>query len=176
MEYVILGLLMIEPMTLYTLNKAFEQGISLFFSPSLGSINSASKKLLVKGYVTQEEMVENGRVKKVFTITPEGKNAFLEWMSQPLDPKNLEVGFLSRLYFMGLIDSDVEKRRIVSEMYQTAKASKEQLDQIKNGFDITQVPEAYQQTFKYQMKVLDYGIDTHRYALSWIEDLMKEMS
>lgn len=175
MEYVILGLLMIQPSTLYSLNKAFEQGISLFFSPSLGSINSATKRLISKDYITQSEAVENGRVKKALTITPSGKQAFFEWMDSPLDNKNIEVSFLSRLYFLGLIEDDAHKKALVEGMYESAKASKVVLDEVNAGLDLLEIPEPYQNTFKFQMKVLKYGIDTHDYALKWIEALIKEL-
>ena len=175
MEYVILGLLMIQPSTLYSLNKAFEQGISLFFSPSLGSINSAVKRLIEKGHVSQSESVENGRVKKGLTITESGRQAFFEWMDAPLDSKNIEVSFLSRLYFLGLIEDDAHKKSLVQGMYACAKASKEVLDEVNENLDVLNIPEPYRNTFKYQMKVLKYGIDTHDYALKWIEALIKEL-
>ena len=119
MEYVILGLLIIQPSTLYSLNKSFEQGISLFFSPSLGSINSAIKRLTVKNLVQQMEIVENGRAKKILTITELGQQAFINWMHEPLDTKNLEVSFMSRLYFLGLIEDQTQKKALVEGMYQS---------------------------------------------------------
>ena len=45
MEYVILGLLMLQPNSVYGIRKAFEQGISMFYSASLGSIQTAVKRL-----------------------------------------------------------------------------------------------------------------------------------
>jgi len=175
MEYVILGLLMIQPATLYSLNKSFEQGISLFFSPSLGSINSAIKRLMDKGLISQEETVENGRAKKILTITTSGQEAFIAWMYSPIDDKNLEVGFLSRLYFLGIIENKDEKKSLITGWYETAKASKEFLDQTGVMLNALELPESYQGIFNYQKKVLQYGIDTHGYALKWIESLIQEL-
>lgn len=175
MEYVILGLLMIQPSTLYSLNKSFEQGISLFFSPSLGSINSAIKRLVDKNLVAQEQIVENGRSKKILTITAMGQTAFINWMHEPLDAKNLEVSFLSRLYFLGLIENQAEKKALVEGMYQSTVASKATLDQTAIMLSTMEVPKAYQNIFHYQKKVLQYGLDTHNYAIEWIENLIKEL-
>ena len=41
MENVILGLLIIQSLTLYELNRAFKQGISMFYSASYGSLQVA---------------------------------------------------------------------------------------------------------------------------------------
>ena len=175
MEYVILGLLIIQPSTLYSLNKSFEQGISLFFSPSLGSINSAIKRLTVKNLVQQMEIVENGRAKKILTITELGQQAFINWMHEPLDTKNLEVSFMSRLYFLGLIEDQTQKKALVEGMYQSVVASKETLDETSIVLENLDIPQSYQDIFHYQKKVLQYGIDTHGYAIEWIKKLIKEL-
>ncbi len=175
MEYVILGLLMIHPSTLYSLNKSFEQGISLFFSPSLGSINSAIKRLLEKNLVMQQETVENGRAKKILTITDLGQIAFITWMHEPLDTKNSEVSFMSRLYFLGLIEDKAQKKALIEGMYQSAITAKKALDDTATVLDHLELPESYQSIFYYQKKVLQYGIDTHGYAIEWIERLLKEI-
>ena len=175
MEYVILGLLIIQPSTLYSLNKSFEQGISLFFSPSLGSINSAIKRLMDKNLVQQDDTVENGRAKKILTITEKGQHAFFSWMHEPLDLKNLEVSFMSRLYFLGLIENQAQKKALVEGMYQSVVASKQTLDETSVALENLDIPRSYHDIFHYQKKVLQYGIDTHGYAIEWIEKLIKEI-
>ena len=175
MEYVILGLLMIQPSTLYSLNKSFEQGISLFFSPSLGSINSAIKRLVEKGLVHQEEILENGRAKKILTITDSGTSVFFKWIKEPLDVNQLETSFLSKLYFMGLIPKDQEKKQILEAMYHTVVGCKNQLDETAEHLNQMDVPASYSDIFKYQKKVLKYGIDTQNYALEWIRALIDEI-
>jgi DNA-binding PadR family transcriptional regulator len=175
MEYVILGLLMFGPSTLYSLNKSFEQGISLFFSPSLGSINSSIKRLHEKGLVQQEKTVENGRSKIIITLTDLGEETFFTWMYSPLEDKNQEVNFLSRLYFLGLIPEKAEKKALIEGMYQSIVAAKDVLDQTAVELEQLELPESYQSIFKYQKKVLHYGIDTHDYALGWIKRLIDEI-
>ena len=175
MEYVILGLLMIEPSTIYSLNKSFEQGISLFFSPSLGSINNAVKRLIEKNLVTQKDTIENGRSKKILTITEDGEQHFIDWMYSPLDLKNLEASFLSRLFFLGLVQENAQKKALLEGMYASVKASKDTLDKTAETLEAMQIPEAYMGIFTYQKKVLYYGIDTHDFSLGFIERLIAEM-
>lgn len=175
MEYVILGLLMIESMTLYSLNKAFERGISLFYSPSLGSIQSAVKRLQDRGLVSTEEVIVKGRNKKILTILPVGQTVFFEWLRSDLDMKQLEVSFLSRLYFIGLVQDKNQERRILQRMLSCVKASKEVLDVTGQQLDQLELPASYGHIFYYQRKVLDYGVDTHGYAIKWIEALIAEI-
>jgi len=45
MHFVVLGLLLVQPATIYSLNKQFEASISLFYSASLGALRSVLLKL-----------------------------------------------------------------------------------------------------------------------------------
>lgn len=175
MEYVILGLLMLQSMTLYTLNKAFEQGISMFYSPSLGSIQSASKRLLEKGWISSKDDTEGGRMKKILTITDSGRAAFAMWMAEPIDASQLEVSFLSKLYFMGLIEPKAHREALLTGMKISVAQSRDTLKEKQQELQAIKIPAAYSQIFTYQLKVLQYGLDTHTFAMSWIDDLLKDM-
>ena len=69
MANVILGLLLLAPMSLYDLIKAFEQGISLFYSASSGSIKRALDGLLKKGYIVVAD-VQPGAVSYTHLTLP----------------------------------------------------------------------------------------------------------
>ena len=99
----------------------------------------------------------------------------MKWMYEPLDVKNLETSFLSRLYFMGLIEEDLQKRLILEGMYQTVANCKETLDQTGDYLNGLDVPMAYQDIFKYQKSVLKYGVDTQGYAMEWIKALIQDI-
>jgi len=61
MEYVILGLLILSPSSIYQLKKSFEQGISLFYGVSLGNIQVTLKKLEHKAWIRLVSVEESGR-------------------------------------------------------------------------------------------------------------------
>ncbi|MCA0385963.1 MAG: PadR family transcriptional regulator [Firmicutes bacterium] len=175
MEYVILGLLMLRPNTLYGIRKAFEQGISMFYSSSLGSLQTAIKKLSAKGYITSDEGVENGRAKKTLEVTEMGREAFFKWMLAPLDSNNLEVSFLSRLYFMGLLPSKAQQLEQLKRMKIEIEQEKSNLVEVDQQLSGLKLPLEYQPVFFYQRKVLHYGIDTHEYGLKWLQTLIDEI-
>jgi DNA-binding PadR family transcriptional regulator len=171
MDYVILGLLMIQPMTYYELNRSFKQGISLFYSASYGSLQTASRKLLGKGHLVFVESVERGRHKKTFHITAAGEKAFLEWMSSEIPESRLETVALTRLYFLGLIGDPAEKVRIADCIVGAIESSLEEMEATRQALDALQIPEEYLPIFRYQKMTADYGIMSHRVALDWFRDV-----
>lgn len=173
-EYVILGLLLIRPMTVYDINGAFKKGISLFFSASYGSIQSALKKLLQTGKITCEESVESGRHKKTYSITEKGSNEFFAWIESPIPENKLEVNILSKIYFLGLVRSSKVKTAILRDIRDRIDLSLKELSRL--GIEEKQKArnDRQMQISKYQMKILDYGVMSMNSAREWIEDMIGE--
>jgi len=168
MEYVILGLLLVQDMSLYDLQKSFKAGISLFYSASYGSIQRTVRKLVEQGLVSFKEEVASGRNRKVHRIEASGKKAFFQWMESPILKGNkLETHALIKLFFLGQIKNKEIKAEILDQI---TKAIKETLDELKetkkqllDSFPgVNEHPE-----YKYQIKTLDYGIMSHQAALDW---------
>ena len=173
MGNVILGLLFISPSTLYTLNKQFEQGISLFYSASLGSIRTALTVLLDKGFVTVADSVENGRSKKTYTITEAGQAAFVEWMLAPITTGDLETIALSKLYLLGLLPADA-RAGILADITTRIAAVETELEQLGVMLDSLELPDDYREVFRYQRLTLDYGLAAHRMAHEFYAKLQRD--
>ena len=174
MEYVILGLLLIRPMTVYDINSVFKKGISLFFSASYGSIQSALKKLLQTEKITCEESVESGRHKKTYSITEKGSNEFFAWIESPIPENKLEVNILSKIYFLGLVRSSKIKTAILMDMRDRIDLSLKELSKLGIEEKQKERNDRQMQISNYQMKILDYGIMSMNSARGWIEDMIKE--
>lgn len=167
MEFVILGLLMMRSQTVYELNQSFKSGISLFYSASYGSLQTALKKLLEKGWVAFSEELENGRHKKVYMALPSGREAFMGWMRSETPDSKLEVTALSKMFFLGLIDGAEEKRAILREITEKTEKALSGLEALDRELERIEVPEDYRDIFRYQRKTLEYGIGAHRFARDW---------
>ena len=76
MENIILGLLYYKGRTIYELKLRFESSLSMMYSSSTGSIQSALKKLLSAEEVERSERYEGGRLKKLYTIPKDGNVLF----------------------------------------------------------------------------------------------------
>lgn len=160
-------------MTIYELNKSFKSGISLFYSASYGSLQFGVKKLLEGGYIEIEENDEDSRNKKIYHLTASGRAHFLEWMRKDeISSSKFEVIALTKLYFLGLVNNNEDKRMILQKIIATAKQAEEELFELDKQLQQVEVPEAYKDIFKYQMKSLNYGIRAHQFSIAWFEEAL----
>ncbi|MFE5672851.1 hypothetical protein ACFQ58_14710 [Agromyces sp. NPDC056523] len=174
MGNVILGLLLLlGPQTLYSLNKQFEQGPSLFYRASFGSLQSALRGLLAAEHVTVREAIEGGRNKKIYAITDGGTSAFHAWIRSPLAGGDLEVAALSRLFLLGLVEDADERREIIDGIAAELEGELAGLEGYAVALDAqaASIPAEYREVFRFQRATLDYGVMAHRAALTWFREL-----
>lgn len=167
MAHVILGLLMLAPMSLYDLLRAFESGVSLFYSASSGSLKRALDGLLARGEVEVEE-TGDGRGRKVYRVTDAGRAAFRVWMTGELTG-SLETAALSRAFFLGLLEPD-ERVAVVAQVERRVADDLAQLERLEAQVSQQEVPDGLADVARYQRAVLDYGLGTHRLALRWVQE------
>lgn len=164
MAFVILGLLLLRPLSLYDLVKAFETGISLFYSASTGSLKRALDTLLAQGHVEVEEAGARGR--KVYRATPAGREAFHAWLVGDLTGPSTETAALSRLFFLGLLQPE-DRGAVLQRIRDRISADLAVLQALGSEIDRQDVPEELADVFRYQKATLEYGLASHRHALEW---------
>ena len=175
MENVVLGLLIIQSLTLYDINQAFKQGISMFYAASYGSLQIALKNLLSKEMIGFEEMVDRGRNKKVYSITPQGRQAFFRWMLEEIPVSKLETTALAKVYFLGLVEDVDQRKQIVREIIAKVQVVEGELNSLNEEIKRYEIPEAYEKIARYRIKTLDYGIKAHAFGRAWFEQLLQEL-
>ncbi len=175
MEYIVLGMLMIQNMTIYELNKGFEMGLSLIYAASYGNLQYAVKKLLANNMITFEERVENGRNKKIYHINEKGVEAFFKWMMDDVDPKNIEVLMLAKVYFLGLVEDDDDKRMIIDKFLKAANDFSAELKMVQNSINRFELAPEEWKMAKYSLSTLDYGIGSHEFAVSWLHQVRSQI-
>lgn len=171
MEHVILGLLMLSPMTVYELNKAFEKGVSLFYSASLGSIQIALKKLLEKEYVVFNQVSEQGRVKKIYTITPSGRAAFYRWMFEADNQNKLETQLQAKVYFLDLVDNAQDQKEIIANMITACKARLESLKTLEALENKTPISDEMKGLTAHRKTTFEFGVSSCLFMLDWLTKL-----
>ena len=202
MDKLILGLLMIKSFTVYEIRQVMRQNFRSMCSDSLGSIHAALKKLSQQGAVTSSEYVEKGKMKREYTITASGRILFLDWLKTPIDmskSKNMELG---KFLFMGylpkkeqleMLDLAIEGLEIELREFEAVKASiqfaeeqqqvqayLEQHDHLATELlEVSQtanLTESISQLGYFEMKTLEFGLDSARFQLNWFTDLRKQLS
>lgn len=201
MDKIILGILMLRRMTAYEIRNIIKNNFKSMCSDSLGSIQSALKKLFELKMVTYEELVEKGVNKKRYAITDVGQEALIEWIKIPVDTsktKNLDFG---KLLFMGYVSKSDQKKLIdkiilsLESEYAELKKLKEsivaeeeiatlenylftdieyeeRIRRLNNGNDIS---ENIKEISKFTLATLDYGIDMTVFNIEWFKKLKKKV-
>jgi DNA-binding PadR family transcriptional regulator len=171
MQFVILGLLMIDRMSLYDLHKQFTAGPALFYSASFGSIQRALRHLVATGMVTVADAPGSSRRRKLHTVTDAGRQVWRSWMHEPIGGANAETALLAKVYLLGLLATDDERREVIAGLRTQVVAARDELSGLARHLDSLQVDDAYAPTFRYQRATLDYGLRSHDLALRWLDEL-----
>lgn len=122
LRYAILGLLNQKSMTGYELTKEFETTLFEFWHAKHSQIYPELKHLYQEGMVEFEiEVTGTALEKKLYTITPQGQQAFLDWLGQwhkmgptPKDEFRLQLfftHFVSPQRRLELLEDQLEQHR-----------------------------------------------------------------
>lgn len=109
-QTVILGFLMQHEMSGYDLKQVISISFSFFSKISYGSIYPALKKLNQHRMVSMRLMDrENGPTRKVYAITPAGRDFFLEALTTPIAYDSGRKTFLPRLFFFAHLPAETRR-------------------------------------------------------------------
>ena len=201
MEYIILGLLLFKPMTVYEIRVYIQKNLTTICSDSLGSIQIAIKKLLNKGYITTKEYLERGLVKKKHSITSLGVEHYKEWVGSPINIAKMTNMEESKFYFLGTASKEkrisflksyisslkeqFNKLVRIKELTKGAKdiAIRTHLERIANEKQITDnlsvvseednMQSIFENTYSYQIYLLEYGLNRVKSDISFYEKILK---
>ena len=173
MQQVILGLLILHgPLSLYAVQRQFQQGVSLFYSASFGSIQRALKQLAEQGLATvADAAAADARGSKPYTVTDAGRRAWREWMLSPVTGGDVETTALARTFFVGLLEERSERRQVVAAIRVRVASDLAELQAVAEGVDAAAIPAEFADVFAFQRATLDYGIRSNLLALTWCDEL-----
>lgn len=170
MQFLILGILLDAPLTLYDVHKRFRAGISLFYAASFGSIQRALRQLESQGWARVDEAAANGRGRKLYRVTAEGRRSWHTWMTSPLTGSDPEPVMLARIHLLGHLPP-AERPLCVEVIRTRISEDQSRLAALAEELDATDVPEAVRELYRFRRATLDYGLRSHGLALSWLDDL-----
>lgn len=202
MENIILSMLIFKAMTLYEIRAYIQRNLSTVCSDSMGSIQTAVKNLIKKGYIEVREYSENGKNKKQYSITVAGLDSYKEWIGTPINISkmtNMEEG---KLFFLGVapkekriaflkdyissLENEYEKFKAIKDFADQAReavieenASRVKKDKKteKNLLSVAQeknIKTVLENTYEYQMHILDYGISRTKADIEFYKVLLNK--
>ena len=179
MEHLILGLLILSPMTGYELRQFIRKYLALICSHSAGSVQTALSKLERDGRISASETAEGRRRKKVFSVTDAGRAAFSAWVAEPMQADKVKNMELARLFFAGLAKPE-ERITAIRGYIRQIEDAKAALCAIRDGFagmNPHELPPGtdWPQVLRFQGSTLDYGIAAAEFEIGWYSRLLCEL-
>jgi DNA-binding PadR family transcriptional regulator len=170
MQYVILGLLLQGPLSLYDLHKHFTASVSLFYSASYGSLKRALSVLVDAGHVQTTEAPVGARRRTLHTITPAGREAWRTWMHEPVTASLVDTVVLAKVFFLdGLQQS--ERGAVVATLLERVDRDLERLRAVESTLSTEPVPEDLRDTYRYRGATLDFGIRSYELMQRWLVEV-----
>lgn len=129
--WAVLGILSFgEELTGYEIKRWADNILRFFYwSPAMSQIYSELKRLDAVGYAASRRVTtEDGRLKRIYAITPLGRDALTEWVRHaPVEPPVLKHGVALRVWLGHLADPD-RLRAIVTQHRDRAQQMIEQAE------------------------------------------------
>ncbi len=169
-KYVILGFLSHEPMTGYDIRKQIESQISYFWSDiKFGQIYPALAMLEHEGLATKKvEMQENTPLRKVYTITTEGREIFTHWLLQPIAKEQVKYEVLLKLFFGSQIPVTENIKRI-----EAFRARSVQNLQFMKQYAENLCQELHEEDHLYFLLAVLLGQHFYQAQLDWVDETIQ---
>ncbi len=162
---VILGLLAWGPHTGYEIKRITDRSTRFFWGASYGQIYPELRRLEERGLVRAREE-PRGRVRRrVYALTPGGRDALGTWLSEATDVFEIRDEGLLRLFFAELVERD-ELDAIVERRAQAFESAAELFREIGQEMTITGPT----------VHVLRYGIELMEWNAAWWRDLEQRLA
>ena len=202
MEYIILSMLLCKAMTVYEIRNYIIKNLTTVCSNSLGSIQTAIKKMLFKGYIEVREYVENGLNKKKYSITDKGLSEYKNWVGTPINLSKMTNMEESKLFFLGIapkekrisfltaMNKDLEgqlkaltaikestinaKEAIIDDNVRNISKETKYVDNLLSVSNEKDLKAVLLNTYDYQMELLEYSIERTKFDLSFYKNLLKK--
>lgn len=166
-DKILLGFLLDGEKTGYKIKKIMERSTRFFFNTSLGSIYPAFKKLAKEGCVKMRQEVNDGRVKKIYSITDKGRETFQEWLQQDIMVPKIRHEALLKVFFYSNLTEDERKAQIKSYLAQL----EEQVEELKL---IKEKMQRYN-IDQFHMKTLDHGIEFYVFHQKYYQNMLNDL-
>jgi DNA-binding PadR family transcriptional regulator len=163
---VLLGLLASKPCSGYDIKRVVDRSTRFFWAASYGQIYPELKRLEAEGLIEGEDRPNGGRSRRVYTLTPAGREALLEWMRSGITTIALRDESLLRLFLADELPREealwlLEGRKRGHERYLEVLRA---IQALPGGPDPTFVD-----------LVLRYGIDFNEWGAKWCEEQLQRL-
>lgn len=173
----ILGILNYGESTGYDLAKIFDSSLGFFWDAKKSQIYRELAAIETMGWATSQTVVQQDKPnKKVFQITPQGREELIRWENQPPKEEGIEhrSPLLLQLFFGGTIplEKNIAHMEAISRAYQAAmEQMKEPHLTIEHYQSILENP----QDAEFWKFTADFGARYAKMCYEWSQDVLKRL-
>jgi PadR family transcriptional regulator, regulatory protein AphA len=163
---VVLGLLALKPRSGYDIKTVVDRSTRFFWAASYGQIYPELKRLEEEGLIEGEDRPNGGRSRRVYKLTPDGREALVEWLLGDTVTIELRDESLLRLFFADALPHEqalmlLEGRKRGHQQYVDVLRA---IEALPGGKDPTFVD-----------LVLRWGIDFNEWGARWCEEQLERL-
>ena len=172
--HAILGFLNYGPKTGYDLKRVFEVSVNYFWNARQSQIYQTLIGLEKRGWASVELVRQDDRPnRKEYSITEAGRAELRQWLGRARPEPPVRAPFLVQIFFSGELEDD-EILAVLEEKSQ----------EMRETLELFEVGTVAQPTFAKEMPnreqffwylTLDYGIESIRMSLRWIESAIERI-
>jgi DNA-binding PadR family transcriptional regulator len=150
----------------YDIKQRISMSTSNFYDASFGSIYPALKRLQADGLVASVEVIESGKLRKVYRILELGGESFLDWLQEPLIIHPSRQEWLVKVFFF----RHLPKEKAVVLLKQFVKLLAEHKTKLAEL-----EPRITEKADSFQLSTLHFGIDWYQFVLNWLQQYIKTL-
>jgi PadR family transcriptional regulator, regulatory protein AphA len=162
---VVLGLLAHGPRSGYDIKTVVDRSTRFFWAASYGQIYPELRRLEREGLVEGEQAPRGGRDRRVYTLTPAGKEALVEWLLGDSVTIELRDESLLRLFF-----ADALPHEQALLLLEGRKRGHEEYLEILRAIDARPGADP-----TFVDLVLRWGIEFNEWGARWCEEQLKRL-
>ena len=171
-EHVLLGMIFGQPASGYDLKRQFATTPMGVYQPSSGALYPALERLERRGLLSSESFrpAAGGRPRRVYQLTPDGRQAHLGWVRAPVRPETVaqDLGMhLLRFVMMAEVLPPDEVLGFLASLRSALAGFVATLEQASTGADVSANTAA--------RLAVEHGLAVYRASLAWTEQAISTL-
>jgi PadR family transcriptional regulator, regulatory protein AphA len=169
-QFAILGMVSLRPMTGYEIKQSYERGPANFMPISYGQIYPLLKKLAAEGLVVGK-LEAGGRERQRYSITMDGRKLIKAWLTAESGAQVSHKELLLKLFFM----TPGELGLIQGQMNGFHKEEAQRLEHYRRARSWLRSEHGDNSRLEIWEMVLDYGVGQSEARVRWSEGILRKM-
>lgn len=175
LPHLLMGLINVEPITGYDLNKRFERGVQNFWTVSQSQIYRALHRMEKDGWVEVEMVVQEGSPnKKVYQLTETGRTELLTWLSQPIIVNKDYLPKMGQIFFGDALEREQALQLIrfyVGYYEEIYHGLKDWYDSLQADLDDENLP----QHILFRVAPLEHAMRHAKFEAEWYAEMVQRV-